>query len=481
MAACGGCGPGYATPRDAFYSGSQEKLVYLPCIIEDKTRPDYLATVDTDPTSPTYSQVISRLHFPYLGDEIHHTGWNACSSCYDDPSRSRSRLIVPALGSDRVYVVDVKSDPFNPKLDKIIEPWEMHALGVGTPHTTHCLADGNVMISTLSDGPKKNGKGNFILLDGKTFKPKGLWVEDKKDEGEFGYDFWYQPYHNVMISTEWGHPRSFFQGLNMEHVEGGHYGTHLNVYDWTTRKLIQKIDLGMEGVMPLEIRFLHDPKATVGFVGCALFSNMFRIFKTEKGDWDAEKVIDIPNKKVEGWIMPEMPGVMTDILISMDDRFLYFSNWLHGDVRQYDITDTRNPKLTGQIFFGGLIQAGGPVKVIEDKEMSVQPQVRYARGKKIEGAPQMLQLSLDGKRLYVTSSLFSPWDKQFYPDMCSKGSMMFIIDCDTENGGMQLNNDFCVDFGEEPDGPSLAHEVRYPGGDCTSDIYVADMDKIAKM
>ena len=34
------------------------------------------------------------------------------------------------------------------------------------------------------------------------------------------YDFWYQPYHNVMISTEWGHPRSFFQGLNMEHVEG---------------------------------------------------------------------------------------------------------------------------------------------------------------------------------------------------------------------------------------------------------------------
>merc|ERR1712037_240425 len=54
-----------------------------------------------------------------------------------------------------------------------------------------------------------------------------------------------------------------------------------------------------------EIRFLHDPKSTVGFVGCALFSNMFRIFKTEKGDWDAEKVIDIPNKKVEGWIMPD--------------------------------------------------------------------------------------------------------------------------------------------------------------------------------
>ena len=78
-----------------------------------------MATVDVDPASPTYSQVISRLHLPYVGDEIHHTGWNACSSCYDDPSRSRSRLIVPALGSDRIYIVDVRSDPRAPKLDKV--------------------------------------------------------------------------------------------------------------------------------------------------------------------------------------------------------------------------------------------------------------------------------------------------------------------------------------------------------------------------
>ena len=42
----------------------------------------------------------------------------------------------------------------------------------------------------------------------------------------------------------------------------------------------------------------------------------------------------------------------------------------------------------------------------------------------------------------------------------AQGSMMFIIDIDTENGGMQMNNDFCVDFGDEPDGPALAHEVR---------------------
>ena len=38
--------------------------------------------------------------------------------------------------------------------------------------------------------------------------------------------------------------------------------------------------------------------------------------------------------------------------------------------------------------------------------------------------------------------------------------MMLMIDVDTKNGGMQLNHDFCVDFGDEPGGPVLAHEIR---------------------
>ena len=60
-------------------------------------------------------------------------------------------------------------------------------------------------------------------------------------------------------------------------------------------------------------------------------------------------MVDVPSKKVEGWTLPEMPGLITDILVSLDDKYLYFSNWAHGDVRQYDITDTRNPKLVGQV------------------------------------------------------------------------------------------------------------------------------------
>jgi len=62
-------------------------------------------------------------------------------------------------------------------------------------------------------------------------------------------------------------------------------------------------------------------------------------------------VVAIPPKKVEGWALEWMPALITDILVSMDDRFLYISCWLHGDIRQYDITDPANPKLVGQVYF----------------------------------------------------------------------------------------------------------------------------------
>jgi selenium-binding protein 1 len=83
----------------------------------------------------------------------------------------------------------------------------------------------------------------------------------------------------------------------------------------------------------------------------------------------------------------------------------------------------------------------------------------------------MLQLSLDGKRLYLTNSLFSTWDNQFYPDIAKQGSWMLQINCDTARGGLKVDERFFVDFGKEPAGPVRAHEIRYPGGDCTSDIF----------
>lgn len=453
--------------------GPREQIVYLPCIYRntDVVKPDYLATVDVDPESPTYCQVIHRLPMPNLRDELHHSGWNACSSCFGDATKKRNRLILPSLISSRIYVVDVGTNPRAPQLFKMVEPVDVFwKCGLANPHTTHCLANGQIMISCMGD-PEGNGKGGFILLDGETFEIVGNW-EHPGEAAAFGYDFWYQPRHNVMISTAWGAPKALNNGFDTAHVKDGLYGTCLTVWDWTTHRKLQTIDLGEEGAIPLEVRFLHEPSATEGYVGCALQGTVFRFFKTPKGDWATEKVISVPSKKVEGWVLPEMPSLITDILLSLDDRFLYFSNWLHGDIRQYDITDRRNPKMVGQVFLGGSIVNDGPVKVTHDPENQKQPPPRVIQGKRIPGSPQMLQLSLDGKRLYVTTSLYSGWDKQFYPDMIKEGSVMMQIDVNTDTGGLTLNENFLVDFGKEPDGPVLAHELRYPGGDCTSDIWL---------
>ena len=63
-------------------------------------------------------------------------------------------------------------------------------------------------------------------------------------------------------------------------------------------------------------------------------------------------------------------------------------------------------------------------------------------------------------------------DNQFYPEIRTNGGCMLMMNCDSENGGMHIDPNFLIDFGKEPNGPSRCHETRYPGGDCTSDIWL---------
>ncbi|XP_078525149.1 methanethiol oxidase-like [Lissotriton helveticus] len=408
---------------------------------------------------------------PNMLDELHHLGWNACSSCYGDPTKKRDRLVLLSLISSRIYIVDVGTDPRSPRLHKAVEPIDVYfKSNLANLHSTHCLGSGEVMISSVGD-PSGNAKGGFVLLDAETFEVKGAW-EKEGHAAPFGYDFWYQPRHNVMVSTEWGTPRLMFDIFKWDDVPAGLYGHSVNVWDWNKHTLIQRLDLGEDGYIPMEIRFLHNPDAAEGFVGCSYGSSVFRFYKTQKGDWATERVIKVINKKVEGWALPEMPGLITSIVISMDDRFLFLSNWLHGDVRQYDITNTSKPKLVGQVWMGAGIAKGGPVTVVHDEDLKCQPEMLILKGKKIQGGPQMIQLSFDGKRLYCTTSLYSAWDKQFYPNLVKEGAAMVQIDVDTVKGGLTINKDFLIDFGKEPDGPCLAHDMRLSGGDCSSDIWI---------
>ncbi|XP_058797190.1 methanethiol oxidase [Phymastichus coffea] len=466
------CGPGYPSPRDATLHGPREKILYVNCIHTHPNKPDALATVDVDPDSPTYCQIIHKLSMREVGDELHHSGWNICSSCHGEPGK-RDTLVLPCLMSDRIYFVDV-TDERAPKIKKILEPEEMYKFGVATPHTAHCSPTGEIMISTLGR-PNGDAYADFLCIDTKTLEITGTWVKGPK-RAKFGYDFWYQPHHDTLVATEWGTPKVFKRGFSADNPHDHEvYGRSLNFYSWKDRTLKQVINLGEEGVTPLEVRFLHEPTSQDGYVGCAVNSTVYHFHKDGQGDvWVADKVIKVPLKKVEGWMAPYMSGMITDILVSLDDKYLYFSNWLHGDVRQYDITNRAKPQLTGQIFMGGSILSDSKVRVIEDHELEKQPDPVYIKGRRLDGSPQMLQLSLDGKRLYVTTSIFKPWDRQFYPEHMKNGSVMVKFDIDVENGGMKLDENFLVDFGADRTDVMLAHEMRYPGGDCTSDIWLAD-------
>ena len=192
----------FPTPADAINS-PPEKLAYVVATYAgtETKKSDYLATIDVDPQSKTYSQVIHRVRMPQVGDELHHFGWNACASC--EGRCDRRYLIIPGIASSRIHIVDTRN-PRAPKLHKVIEPADVIAKSKLTaPHTVHCLSDGRIMLSMLGND-KGDGPGGFLMMNDK-FEVTGPW-EASREGMNFNYDFWYQPRHNVMVSSEWAPP-----------------------------------------------------------------------------------------------------------------------------------------------------------------------------------------------------------------------------------------------------------------------------------
>jgi selenium-binding protein 1 len=435
----------HASPREAMQAPPEEFL-YVACLHEGTgvEAPDFLAVVDTDPASASYGQIVHETPMPNVGDELHHYGWNRCSSACHGPDRSH--LIMPGFRSSRVHVLNVADDPRRPTIEKVIEPEEMvEKTGLTRPHTVHCMPGDNIVIAMLGDADG-NAAGGFAVVDAKTFELKGRW-ENGGPRPPMNYDFWYQPRENALISSEFGEPNAFEPGFDLADVQAGRYGRRLHFWDLEERTLQQTIDLGAEGLVPLEIRFLHEPSAKEGFVGAALSSSIWH-FSRSNGTWSTKPVITTDPVELEGWPFP-VPALITDLVLSMDDKALYFSDWLHGDLRRYDVSDPERPQLTGRLWLGGVL--GKPSNA----------------GRDLNGGPQMLQLSLDGRRLYVTNSLYSTWDNQFYPEL---RSWLLKVDI-AEDGSMEVDEDFFVDFHGRPDGPARAHEVRLQGGDCTTEIF----------
>src|SRR5438876_11806643 len=140
----------YPSPKMAMQAPA-EKLAFVAILnANNNGKPDALVVVDVDPASKTYSQVVGRVEMPNAGDELHHFGWNACSSALcpyaPHPHIERRYLIVPGLRSSRIHVFDTKPDPRMQRLVKTIEPEElMTTTGYSRPHTVHCGPEGIYM------------------------------------------------------------------------------------------------------------------------------------------------------------------------------------------------------------------------------------------------------------------------------------------------------------------------------------------------
>ena len=451
----------YPSPRLAMQAPA-EKLAYVAALTPPGSLlNDAILIIDVDPASPDYGSRVGQVVLPNAGDELHHFGWNACSSALcpyaPHPHIERRYLVVPGIRSSRIYILDTKPDPRSPSIAKVIEPEEVFARsGYSRPHTVHCGPEG-IYVSALG-APDGDGPGGIFLLDHFTFDVLGRWEMDRGPQ-YLGYDFWWHLTQDTLLTSEWGTPRQIESGVVPEELLQGRYGHHLHVWDLRKRRHVQALDLGKEQQMVLEMRPAHDPRKTYGFVGVVVslkdLSASIWLWHNEAGEWKISKVIEIPAEAADPEQLPPLlkgfkavPPLVTDINLSLDDRFLYVSCWGTGELLQYDVSDPFSPKKTGSVRIGG---------IVHQTPHPAQP------GKPLHGGPQMVEVSRDGKRVYFTNSLYAAWDEQFYPE--GVGSWMAKLDVAPE-GGISFDKKFFL----QPDDYRV-HQVRLEGGDSSSDSF----------
>ncbi len=286
-------------------------------------------------------------------------------------------------------------------------------------------------------------------------EPIGRWELDRGPQ-TLAYDFQWHIGLDVAITSEWGTPDKFENGVSLDDIVNQRFGHSLHFWDLRRRRHIQEVDLGSEYQMVLELRPAHDPTKAHGFVGVVVnttdLSSSVWAWHKDGDRWAATKVIEIPAEPAEADTLPAalqplgaVPPLVTDIDLSIDDRFLYVSCWGTGELRQYDVSDPLNPRHTGTVQVGGVTRKAS-----------------HPKGGALIGGPQMVEISRDGRRVYATNSLYSSWDDQFYPGMTG-----WLVKMNADpNGGIELDSDFFVDFGQ-----TRSHQVRLEGGDASSDTF----------
>src|SRR6478752_829627 len=386
----------YRSPGDAV-AAAPEQLAYVAAFDPTSQQKDALAVVDCDPESTTFGGVVGWTELPTSGNELHHFGWNACSSalCHEGHGQhealERRYLLVPGLRSSRTYVLDTKPDPRHPVVTHTIEAGELAAnAGYSRPHTVHC-GPGGIFMSALGGTDGAEGPGGVALIDHDTFEVIETWELDRGPQ-LLAYDVWWHLQYDTVISAE-----------------------DLSASVWLWHK---------------------------------------------NGDqWSVDEVITIPAEPADADDLPPLfkpfgaaPPLVTDIDLSVDDRWLYVSCWGTGELKQYDVSDPFHPREMASVRLGGIVRR---------EPHPAAPDLPLA------GGPQMVEISRDGRRVYLTNSLYSAWDDAVYPD--GVGAWMAKLDADVSAGGLVPDVRF---FPHDDVFRGLrVHQTRLQGGDASSDSY----------
>jgi selenium-binding protein 1 len=323
---------------------------------------DKLVTIDVNPASKAYGKVIASVSVGGRG-EAHHMGFT------DD----RKYLWAGGLDDSKIYVFDVGSRPGKPRLVKTIVDLTAKSGFIG-PHTFYALP-GRMLIGNLSNSTDKGGvtglalynnKGAFIQ---KYAMPTGT-VGGVKGDG-YGYDIAVNPAKNVFLTSSFAGWQNYMRSLG-EVVNDPeamkHFGSTMVVWDLKTLKPAQVMTV--PGA-PLEIRWSLTPDQNWAITAAALTSKLWLIKQDEHGAWGAKEVATIGD--------PAKIPLPVDISITADGKGLWVNTFMDGLTHYFDLTDPEHPKETYQKHTGRQVN--------------------------------MVSQSWDGKRVYITSSLLSKWDK----------------------------------------------------------------------
>jgi selenium-binding protein 1 len=354
--AAGGTTPSAAhSPHNGAHKTKQERYLYVTTLSKSANDPDFIAVIGADPRRDDFGRIVDRVDMPKTGDELHHFGY----------SPDQRRLIVPGLFSNRVHVFDVKGGGKKLRLRAVNEDLVADS-GYVVPHGVMAM-HGMLLAPMIGAATTTTAPGGIVELNDKTGAfERYFGPGPTRAPGELAptymYDFAMLPEANRGISTTFGLPALCGGGVDPTCL-----GDEVAVWDFEQEKVIQTADLG-ENSGALMVRPVSTPGVRRAFINTPGTSAVWLADDDDHdGVFDFQQVLG-PD---DGLLIP------ADLLLSYDGRFMYVTNWFGNTVQQFDISDPFAPTLNSTVSLPH---------------------------------PNMLRLSRDDARLYVTNSLLSTWD-----------------------------------------------------------------------